>query len=75
MRYARRYEIASENVHMERGELTDAIAEAAKALAASVVVMGASNRGSLSRLLFESPQSRVLESLHADVLIVNRNAA
>jgi nucleotide-binding universal stress UspA family protein len=69
---AERHGIAPENVHMERGEFARAVVGTAEAVQASVVVLGAAPRGTMSRLLFESTPQRLLERLRADMLIVNQ---
>jgi nucleotide-binding universal stress UspA family protein len=57
---------------MERGEFARAVVGTAEAVQASVVVLGAAPRGTMSRLLFESTPQRLLERLRADMLIVNQ---
>lgn len=66
----RRFGIGYERVHYAVGSPADTLPEFARALQASLVVMGAVSKGALELLFIGNTAEKVLDALSCDVLVV-----
>jgi len=66
----RRFGIGCQRVHYAVGNPADTLPEFARALQASLVVMGAVSKGTLELLFIGNTAERVLDDLSCDVLVV-----
>lgn len=67
---AESWNIPAEHVHMSRAEFADALEALVDNMRISLVVLGRRHRPVLSKLLSPSDQTRILERMPADLLIV-----
>ncbi len=67
---AAKHGVAKNNCHLSDSDITKALPELSKTLAASVVIMGAVSRSRLDRMLIGNTAEKVLDALKCDVLVV-----
>lgn len=69
-KYARKYNVNEDNVHIKEGDPDDVLEDMTKELAADVVVIGTIGREGLSGVLLGNTAERIIERVSCDVLVV-----